>query len=203
MIAVFFTRKGTYLIVVFVASPVHCSLSTPLLFIYTCMLFCKCFSDVALFLFNVSIWCRPFLCCCTHIAPSSVFLFVSADSLPAAFNPFSSKCAPSLLLMQNAAQPQTSGPVTAPFEIYDKVISVAIKDARYYLRRRDMFVDLPLRVAIAARHPQTNLCEVIYHVLSRAVTNDTTTSATQMPLSLIQATSMQRLCWALAVTPRK
>ena len=44
------------------------------------------------------------------------------------------------------------------------MVSVAIDSTPYYWRSRDIFVDLPLRVAVAARRPRTNSCEVIYDV---------------------------------------
>ena len=44
------------------------------------------------------------------------------------------------------------------------MISVAIDYARYYWHHRDIFVDLPLRVAFAARRPLSNSCEYIYDV---------------------------------------
>ena len=44
------------------------------------------------------------------------------------------------------------------------MVSVAIDYTPYYWRSRDIFVDLPLRVAVAARRPHTNSCEIIYDV---------------------------------------
>ena len=92
-----------------------------------------------------------------HVA-SSVLLFSSADSSAAAFNPFSNNRAPSLHSLPDVAPSTTSGPFTASIENRDKVISVATDYARYYWRRSDIFVDLPLLVAVAARRPQTNSC---------------------------------------------
>ena len=94
----------------------------------------------------------------------SLPLFSSADSSPAVFNSVSSKHAPSLLSVPEVAPTQTYGPITAPIDIHDKVISVVYDYARYYWRRRDIFVELPLRVAVAICRFQTNLCEVIYDV---------------------------------------
>ena len=97
-------------------------------------------------------------------SPRLSILFYSADSSPAAFNFFSSKQTPSLFSLPDVAPPPNSEPITATFESRDNVVSVVINYTPYYWRRRDIFVDLPLRVAVAARRPQTNSCEVISNV---------------------------------------
>lgn len=70
------------------------------------------------------------------------------------------KRVPFLLSLPDIAPPPSTGPLFPPFEIRDKVVSVAIEYPRYYWRRRDTFVDLPQRVAVAARLPDSNLCKV-------------------------------------------
>ena len=77
----------------------------------------------------------------THVTSSSVPIFSSANSSQASFKPFST-----------------------PFENQERVVSVAIDYTPYYWQSRDIVVDLPLRVAVAARRPDTNSCEVIYDV---------------------------------------
>ena len=76
------------------------------------------------------------------LTPNSFYvpLFFSADSSPAAFNPF-----------------------LTPFDIRDKLVNVSINYTPYYWRSRNILVDLLLRVAIAACRDK-NSCEVIYGV---------------------------------------
>ena len=138
-----------------------------------------------------------------QVASPSVILFSSADSSPPAFNPLSHKCAPSLFSLPDAEKPLTSSPLTASFEIRDKVISVAIDYARYYWRRRDIFVDLPLRVAVTARRPQTKLCEVIYDVRVSCSREWYYNFDDANPLSLDPSDELAALCCALAATPRE
>ena len=99
----------------------------------------------------------------TATASSSSTLFQPTSASTTQFNPFPTRRVPSLLSLSDAAPPPPADSRGVPV-VPDKVVSVAVDYARYYWRYRDVFIDLPLRVAAAGLIPPSRIPEVVFNV---------------------------------------